>query len=272
MLKISFYKFITFLSDLISQRRVIHELCKNDFKSRYLGSLLGVTWAFVQPTITVLVLWFVFEAGFRTGPVENHPYVIWLMCGLLPWNFFSDALASGTYSLTEHGYLVKKMVFRVSILPVVKIFSSLIVHVVFLGILLALLVFYDPAPPSWHLLQVPYFLFAQFVLLLGLTWISSSIVVFVKDFGQVISILLQFGFWLTPIFWSFSIVPERYRTLLKLNPMFYIVDGYRNALLGNSWFWTDLTMTYYFWGVCSVVFVAGGFIFMRLRPHFADVL
>ena len=265
-------KFWSFLADLVSQRRVIKELCKNDFRARYLGSFLGVTWAFVQPTVTVLIMWFVFEVGFRSGPVGSHPYVIWLMCGLLPWNFFSDALANGTNSLTENAYLVKKVVFRVSVLPVVKICSSLIVHLVFMVVLFVLLALYDPTSVSWHMLQIPYFLCAQMILLLGLTWMTSVIVVFVKDLSQIVTIVLQFGFWLTPVFWNYNIVPERYRIFVKLNPMFYIVEGYRNSLLGNSWFWSSPEQTVYFWCVCLAVFLVGGLIFMRLRPHLADVL
>jgi lipopolysaccharide transport system permease protein/teichoic acid transport system permease protein len=267
-----FFKTASFVADLFEQHRVIRELVRNDFRARYLGSFLGITWAFVQPTVTILILWFVFEVGFRTGPVGEHPYVVWLMCGLLPWNFFSDALSNATHSVSDNSYLVKKMVFRVSILPVVKIISSSLIHFFFLLILFGLIFLLEPNPPTLHLLQIPYFFLAQFVLLLGLSWITSAIVIFMKDLGQIIAIVLQFGFWLTPIFWQLSIIPERHRGWMKLNPMFYVIDGYRSALLEHRWFWEEGALTAYYWIVCLLVLFLGGVVFSRLRPHFADVL
>jgi ABC-type polysaccharide/polyol phosphate export permease len=93
-----------------------------------------------------------------------------------------------------------------------------------------------------------------------------------KDLGQIIAIVLQFGFWLTPIFWQLSIIPERHRGWMKLNPMFYVIDGYRSALLEHRWFWEEGALTAYYWIVCLLVLFLGGVVFSRLRPHFADVL
>jgi lipopolysaccharide transport system permease protein/teichoic acid transport system permease protein len=264
-------RFYQFICEIYNFRRVILELTKNDFRSRYLGSLLGVTWAFVHPVITVLILWFVFQTGFRTGPVDGTPYVIWLMCGLLPWNFFADSLSNATSSISDHHYLVKRMVFRVSILPLVKILSSLIVHIFFI-VLLYILVCVTVGVPSIRSLQVFYYLFMKIILILGISWFTSAVVIFFKDLGQMITIVLQFGFWLTPIFWQLKMIPEKYRTFFLLNPEFYIVEGYRKSLLSEGWFWEDPTLTLYFAACTGVMFVLGAFMFMRLRPHFADVM
>jgi len=126
--------------------------------------------------------------------------------------------------------------------------------------------------PNWHFLQLGYYLTATLALMLGLSWITSSLVVFYRDVGQVVAMLLQFGFWLTPIFWPVNTIPPEYQTLVKLNPFYYIVEGYRASLLGQGWFWDDLGLTVYYWSVTASVACLGALLFRRLRPHFADMI
>ena len=93
--------FFAFLRDIYHSKTLIFQLAINDFKSRYVGSYLGIIWAFIQPLITILVLWFVFQVGFRSAPVDGFPFILWLSCGLIPWFFFSDSVNSAACSLTE---------------------------------------------------------------------------------------------------------------------------------------------------------------------------
>ena len=109
-------------------RKLTVTLAVNDFKTKYSGSYLGIFWAFVQPVVTVTVYWFVFQLGFRSDPVKDFPFVLWLIAGIVPWFYFSDALNGGTNSLLEYNYLVKKVVFNIDILPIVKVCSALFVH------------------------------------------------------------------------------------------------------------------------------------------------
>ncbi len=263
--------FINFLLDLYRNRGLILQLTIRDFKSRYLGSYLGLIWAFVQPLITILIFWFVFELGFKSAPVGDFPFILWLMTGIIPWFFISESLATGTGSVVENSYLVKKIVFRVSMLPVIKLLSALVVHVFFVLVIFLVFIAYR-IYPGIHSLQVVYYSFSVIVLLLGLTWLTSALMVFLKDIGQIISIIIQFGFWLTPIFWSLQIVPEKYHIFLKLNPIYYIIQGYRDCFIHNVWFWEHPLYTIYYWLFTLVVFVLGALVFTRLRPHFADVL
>ena len=126
--------------------------------------------------------------------------------------------------------------------------------------------------PNIYWLQIVYYLLATFILLLGLSWITSSVIVFFKDIGQLVAMVLQFGFWLTPIFWNITNIPEKYHWIIKLNPLVYIIEGYRNSMIYHKWFWEDMHMTVYFWIVTIIIFVIGGLTFKKLRPHFADVL
>lgn len=257
--------------ELYHNRKLILNLAKNDFKTKYAGSYLGIIWAFVQPVVSILVYWFVFQVGFKSAPVENFPFVLWLICGLVPWFFFSEALMNATNSMLEYSYLVKKVVFKISILPIVKIISALFVHAFFVVFTIVFFQFYGYVL-DFYSLQVFYYTFCMFIFVLGISYATSAIVVFFKDLTQIINIFLQIGMWMTPILWSYTMLSENLRWFLKLNPMYYIVEGYRNALIYKVWFWENLNQTVYFWGITAIIFVVGAIIFKKLKIHFADVL
>lgn len=265
---VNFYRF---MRDVVRNRRLLIDLIKNDFKSRYLNNYLGVLWAFIQPTITILIFWFVFQVGFKSAPVQNTPFVLWLIAGMIPWFFFSEAMSSATNAILDNSFLVKKIVFRVSLLPIVKITSALIIHIFFIAFMLGMFLFYGYRPTIYWL-QIGYYLIASIVLLLGISWITSSIVIFFRDLGQLVGMAIQFGFWLTPIFWMLSMVPEAYRWIFKLNPVYYITQGYRDALIDHVWFWDKPVETFQFWAITAIAFAFGAIVFRKLRPHFADVL
>lgn len=267
----TYKKIFAFLKDIIQGRKLIFELAKKDLQKRYLGSYLGVIWAFIQPVTTILIFWFVFEVGFKSAPVEDVPFILWLVCGMIPWFFFSDSLTSAMNSILENAYLVKKVVFRVSVLPIIRIISALFVHVFFVLIIFIMMLAYG-YPLSIYNIQVVYYLVCIIALVLGLSWITSSLVIFLKDLGQIIGILIQFWFWLTPIFWSLKTIPGKYQFLLKLNPVYYIVQGYRDSFIDHVWFWNYYNQTVSFWVITISIFIIGALIFRKLRPHFADVL
>ena len=262
---------ISFLQDIIKSRKLILELSKRDLKTRYLGSYLGILWAFILPTVNILLFWFVFQVGFKSMPVDNFPFILWLLPGIIPWNFFADSLMGATNSVLDNGYLVKKVVFRVSILPLIRILSALFVHLFFIVFLCVMYLAYGYKPSIYNL-QVFYYLIATISLVLGLSWITSSLVIFFKDLGQFVAVILQFGFWLTPIFWAAKTLPSKYQFLLKINPFYYIVEGYRETFISHEWFWQHYKLTLNFWGFTLTALLIGIFLFKKLRPHFADVL
>lgn len=264
-------RILSFISELYENKTMILRLAKNDFKTKYAGSYFGMIWAFVQPVVTVLVYWFVFQVGFNSNSVDNFPFVIWLIAGMVPWFLFNDGWFGGTNCLVEYSYLVKKVVFKISILPIVKILSALFVNIFFI---ILLVVIYGAYGYQYDLycLQLIYYLGCMVVLLLGLSYICCSLVVFFKDLTQVINIILQIGVWITPIMWNQAMFPKQYAWILKLNPIFYIVQGFRNSLLYKQWFWNDIYWTAYFWVITSALLLVGIFIFKKLRIHFSNVL
>ena len=269
-------KIIVLPAELYQNRKLIWKLAKNDFKTRFAGSYLGIVWAFVQPVVTILVYWVVFEKGLNAkaevlaNGVEA-PYVLWLTAGIVPWFYFSEALSNGTTALLEYNYLVKKVVFKISILPIIKIIAATFIHGCFVLFMLLLFMVHGYFPDA-HTLQLIYFSFCLFVFVLGISYTTCSIVLFFRDLTQIIGIVLQVGMWATPILWKLSMVPEQYQILFKLNPVFYIVNGYRSALLEKTWFWEDFYSTMFFWITTAVIFGIGTLIFKRLKVHFADVL
>lgn len=266
-----FRGFFDFLFVLYRRRYLIYEMAKRDILSNHVGSMLGFFWTFINPLVMIFVLWFVFTFGFRSALHGSVPFVVWLTAGMAVWNTFSEAVSGSTGVIISNAHLVKKVVFPLSILPVVKLVASFITHSVFLLLLIVLIALYG-MPVSLYWFQALYYFIAMSILTLGLGWIVSSVNIFARDTGQIVGVVLQFGFWATPVFWDLESMPENIRGFLKLNPMYYIVQGYRDSFFNFVPFWSHWEQTLWFWGVSGLIFCVGAVIFLRLRPHFADVI
>lgn len=262
---------LMFLIDIFRQRRMLIELSKNDFKQQYLGSAIGIIWAFVQPLVMILIYLFAFTFGFRVGTVDNVPFVCWLVAGIIPYFFFLDAWNKGTNCILEYSYLVKKIVFPVRLIVIIKLLSSCYIHLAFLIFVIVLLAIYGYYPDLYYL-QLIYYLFALCILLLGLGWLCSSMQVFFRDVSQVIGVISQVLLWCTPIMYSSSIISKEVLNFLKLNPFYYIVQGYRDAFISKQWPWQHPIQTLYFWIITLFIFALGILVFRQLRPHFANIL
>ena len=189
----------------------------------------------------------------------------------MPWFYFSEALNNGTNALLEYNYLVKKVVFKISILPIIKIIAATFIHVFFVCLLLIVVAIYGYYP-TIYTIQIIYYSFCLFIFVLALSYTTCAVVVFFRDLSQIISIGLQIGMWATPILWNLDALSSEWIMILKLNPLVYIVNGYRSAIYEKEWFFQDFFSTMYFWIVTVVLFGLGAVIFKRLKVHFADVL
>ena len=132
--------------EIYKNRKLVFSLAKNDFKTKYAGSYFGTVWAFVQPIVTICVYWFVFGLALRNGSDKGVPFVLWLIAGLVPWFFIQEGLTGGTNALLEYNYLVKKVVFNIDILPLVKTIAALFIHVFFVLFMLFLFALYGYYP------------------------------------------------------------------------------------------------------------------------------
>lgn len=231
----------------------------------------------VPPVVTVAMYYVVFDRIFGSGRQAvtgeiDVPYVLFLTAGLVPWFFFTDALSNGTASLLEYNYLVKKVVFKVSMLPMIKVNAAVFTHLGFTGVLLLISMLYGYRP-SLYWLQVLYYTVCEYILILGLCYATSAIVVFFRDLQQIIAIIMQVGMWATPILWNINDPRwDRIRFFIKLNPIAYIVEGYRSSIFGEQWFWQHFYSSTYFWIATGLLFVISALIFKKLKPQFADVM
>lgn len=261
----------SFLSDIYQKRGLIYELAKRDFQRQYQGSYLGFVWMFLQPLVLIFVLYLVFTLGLRAGDTMEVPFELYLITGMIGWLYFSENLSGSTSIIRNHQFLVKKVDFRLSVLPLVKMLSSLVPQL-FLIIVAIGVAWYRGYAPTIYTLQVFYYLAAMVALLLGIGWLTSSTSIFVKDVSRLVAISVQFGFWLTPIFWNIAMIPERYHWVIKLNPVYYIVTGYRDSLIGQTAFWLEPAGTLYYWGITLLSLIIGIKVYSKLRPHFAEVI
>lgn len=260
-----------FYKEILDKKTLIFNLIKRDFKQRYSGTYLGIFWIYFQPLMYISVLYVVFTYGFRSGPRGGVPLSSYLVAGMIPWMFFSENLNGSSNIIKQYSYLVKKINFRLSIMPIVRLFSSLIVHIVFI-IIAMIIVFLNGKSIDIYFLQVFYYTFAMVSLLFGISLITSSLNLFLPDTAKLVSVLTQFGFWLTPILWDIHKIPAEYRWLINLNPVAYIVEGYRDSLLYSRFFTEHLWQGIYFWVVTIATILIGSIVFRKLRPHFAEVV
>ena len=267
-------KFTTLPVELFQSRHLIWKLAKNDFKKRYAGSYMGAVWAMIQPVVTIAMYYIVFDKimgnSINRGTGEI-PYVLFLTTGLVPWFYFTEALTNGTNALLEYNYLVKKVVFKISVLPIIKIIAATFIHAFFACVMLVVAAIYGYYP-TVYTLQIFYYSACLFILVLALSYTTCAIVVFFRDLAQIINIALQIGMWATPILWNIDTLSPRWVVILKLNPLVYIVNGYRSAVYEKEWFFQDFFSTMYFWIITVVLFGIGAAIFKRLKVHFADVM
>ncbi len=254
--------------DLVSQ---ICSLAYSDFRARFSGSYLGMFWGIIQPLSTILLFWFVFQVGFRSNPVDDVPFILWLSAGMIPWNYFYDAWFGGTSAFTAYGYIVKKVVFRVEMLPLVKALSSAIMNGIFNIILLVIYALYGEFPGA-HTIDMIYFSVCIFALSLGLSLFTATLNVFMKDIGHFLGIILQFLMWMTPMMWDYHMIPDKFSLFYKLNPLHYVINGYRESLINGYWFFHRYQLMIYFWIVSAFLIVIGYNLMKKLKPHFADVL
>lgn len=263
---------MNYFSTIFLYRKLIFSLAIIDFKEMFHGSYLGMVWAVLRPLIFISVVWVIFSVGIKGGMVNSDtPFIIYLLTGYIPWMFFSSAVTGAMNAFLGNRSLVKRPSFPIIILPAVKILSNFILHIVFLSILL-IIMFFMHLLPTLYWFQLPYYILMLFVFLFGLGTLLASLRVFTKDIAEFVAAILQIGFWVTPIFWSLDRIPHKYEWLLNLNPMIYIINGYRNTFIYHKWFWEESSFLLSFLAYTLFFLILGLFTFKKLKPHFGDVL
>ena len=261
-----------FARNLVERRGLIFQLVRRDFEQRFVGSAAGWLWGIIHPLVLLVSWTFVFSICLKqpVPPGEGtNSYSLYLFAGMLPWLLFTDTVQRSSSSLLDHANLITKTVFPAEVVPISVFLSSLVSHGMALVLVIAAI-----AVKENHftplLLILPLYMVLLGLFSVGIGWIAASLQVYLRDTVQMVSVLLTFWFWLTPIFITESQVPERLRFLLAGNPLAYIVRAYRQALLTyRPPSLSDLGIV----AMCAAAtFILGGLFFRHMKRGFADVL
>jgi ABC-type polysaccharide/polyol phosphate export permease len=271
LVKQVFREAIDFFYQIFLNRNLLLSLSLRGFKQNYIRNFFGFIWAVLDPLAFVVILYFVFGAKYAEKDPNAIPFIVYLITGYIVFDFFNGSILDITNSIMNHSFLLKKVSFRVAILPIVTMFSNLMMHGIVLLICIVVLLF-NHIYPSFYWLQVFYYLFALSAFLISIGWLTSSIYLFFPDVKNILSIITRIMFFITPIFWNMNDVLPKNQFVLRLNPVYYIVNGYRESFLYHKGFWTHPELTLYFWLLCLFFLVIGVAVFKKLRPHFADVV
>jgi lipopolysaccharide transport system permease protein len=262
----------TFFSNLVRRRALLANLVIRDFKQRYVGSAVGWLWAAVHPAVLLLSYSFVFSGVFKVRPIPGSgtdSFVLYLFAGILPWLLFQETVQRSVTTVVDYSNLITKNVFPSEMLPISLFISGLLNHLLGLAILLVIVGLFVKKITVFILL-VPVYIVLLAFFTIGVGWLVSSLHVFLRDTAQALAIALIFWFWFTPIFFSAQSLPQRVRFIARINPLAYVVEGYRNCLLaGRAPAAGDLALTALF---AAASFVAGGLFFRYTKRAFGDVL
>jgi len=258
------------LKSLPRYRGLIQSLVARELKARYRGSVLGFFWSFINPLLLLLIYSFVFSVVLPARVEGLEPYALFLFCGILPWTWFSSSILESANVLISGGNLIKKVLFPAEILPIVTVLANLVHFLLGLPILVIFLIWYQRVPDAAGLIWFPVVLLVQLVLTLGIALIVSALTVHFRDIKDILSNLVTFWFFATPIIYQMKDMPsELGRRLLNLNPFTHLAISYQEILFYRGGFghWKWLVAL----GVASVgLFLLGYFLFDRLRDSFAE--
>jgi lipopolysaccharide transport system permease protein len=257
------------LRDLWVYRELVYFMVWRDVKVRYKQTLLGMSWAIIQPIMTMLIFTFLFGTVAKL-PTDGIPYPVFSFTALLPWGLFTTALNQGSRSLVAHNNMVTKIYFPRLILPMSAVFGGLVDFAIAFVILFVLMIYYQ-VTPAWHLLwTLPLFLLLAVITALGVSLWLSAINVKYRDVNQALPFLTQFWLFITPVAYSSSIISDKWQILYSLNPMAGVVNGFRWALLGSgngpdAALWVSVAIS-------VLILVSGLFYFRSTEKTFADLI
>ena len=266
---------INFVSKVVRHRGLIQAMVERDLKSRYVGSVMGIFWSVIHPLVLLVSYTFVFSVIIRhpLGPETGMAsFAVYLFCGILPWMMFQETLTRSSNVIVDNANLITKTLFPSEILPVAVLIANLVNHLIGVAIFLVIILVYLQNL-SLYVLLIPLYLFPLMLFALGLSWVVSSLQVFLRDTAQIVTVVLTFWFWFTPIFFTeehLGRVSDKLVLAMHFNPLAEVVIAYRKMLLlAEMPSWQGLIFLY---GMALVTFVIGGLVFRYVKRSFADVL
>ncbi len=269
---------LTVLKEQFTSFYLIQRLSLYELKSNNKNNYLGMLWELINPGIQIAIYWFVFGYGLKNGgqgraDVHDVPFFIWLLAGMVVWFFISPAITHSSKSVYTRIRMLSKMSFPMSAIPSYVILSKFYPHLYLTGITIILFQFMG-FPVSVYYLQLPYFMISVLAVIFALSLIMSTLSTMIRDVQMVVQAVVRMLLYMSPILWNMEdLLSDRLVMIMKLNPFYYIVEGYRSALLGEGWYFIEhYQYTLYFWGLVLVLFIFGSYIHVKFRRHFVDFL
>jgi lipopolysaccharide transport system permease protein len=256
--------------DLWHYRELFYVLAWRDISVRYKQTIIGVAWAVIRPVLTMVIFTVIFGRVAKLPSEGGAPYSLMVFAGMLPWTFFSTALAEASNSLINNANLISKVYFPRLIMPAATVVVAFVDFIVSFGILAMMMIWYRHAP-GWQMILLPGFVLIAFVASLGPgLWITSLNVKY-RDFRYIIPFIVQFGLYASPVGFSSSVIPERWRLWYSLNPMVGVIDGFRWCILGegSAIYWPGFALSL---GVVAFFLWFGIRQFRKMEKSFADMI
>jgi len=241
-------------------------LVKKEITLKYKRTYLGFLWSLLNPLLTALVLFIAFRIFMR---FEMENYTLFLLAAIFPWSWFSASVTMSTNTLTGNIALIKKVLFPKHFLILATIIGQLVNLIFALPILLVFVYYYGKAPALNWLYGIPLLIVVQFIVTYGVALVISMVNAFFRDMEYIINVSVGMLFWMTPIIYLLEAVPEKYRVLLVINPVTYLIQSWRDIFLNNTINWHNISISLV---TAVVVLLAGTFIFSRLNRRLDEVL
>ena len=252
--------------NLYKYRELLKTSVKKEVRGKYKNSFLGVIWSFLNPLLQIMVYAIVFPLILRNNQ-EN--YVIFLCCGLIPWNFFATAINRSAFSFVENGNIIKKVFFPREIIPI-SVVTSEAVNFLISSIIILGFVLFGGLGLTKYLIFYPLVLLVQYIIILGISIIISSVCVYLRDLQHFVGVALQLFFYAAPVVYAANSIPTEYQWILKYNPMTYIINSYRDIFYNQTM--VDLKSLGMLLLIGIVCFIIGYIIFNKLQKGFAEQL
>ncbi len=255
--------------DIWRYRELFYFLAWRDILVRYKQTAIGVAWALIRPLLTMIVFTVVF-GNIAQLPSEGVPYPILVFAAMLPWQFFANALSECSNSLLSNSNLISKVYFPRLIVPASAVIVSFVDFLISGIIMLALMAWYNYVP-DWRILTLPFFIAIAFTAAIGGGLWLAALNVQYRDFRYIVPFIVQFGLYVSPVGFSSTVVPEKWRFLYSLNPMVGVIDGFRWAILGGDTklFWSGFLLSM---ALVAFLLVSGIWYFRKMERTFADVI
>lgn len=262
------------IKEQVVNMRTIFRLSRYEEKAMYQSHYLGLLWQILNPTIQVGIYYLVFGLGVNGGKMMgNVPYLAWMLTGMTAWFFIRSTLLGASNSIYKQVNVVSKMKFPVSILPTTNMISNLSSYFPMLAFLFLVFGIYR-IPPTIYWIQFLYYFFAMLVFLFAVGILNSTITVLIRDYHIMLQSIIRLLFYVSGTIWNFDTqnLPVTVVKILKINPLYYLIEGLRDSFLSRQWFWEKGTYGLIFWGMTLIILILGSHLHLKFRSKFVDLI